>query len=124
LPFSFRIVKYKSFLNFSSSFSCISKVSNGHAGQLSLLNIETNKVLIINTTHISTKLFSTLSSKEKPTWRITYNEEEEDSENNDIYSNHKSFGNVNISNTSPKNKFTMNSSNSKSSTFQKSKIKI
>ncbi|ORX75539.1 hypothetical protein BCR32DRAFT_329764 [Anaeromyces robustus] len=72
--------------------------------KISIINTETNKLLILNSSHFSSKLFSTVSSKGKPTWRITYNEEEEkDSENNEI-STQKSFGNININNVSPTKK--------------------
>ncbi|ORX49278.1 hypothetical protein BCR36DRAFT_412800 [Piromyces finnis] len=70
--------------------------------KLSILNTKTNKLLVLNNTYISTKLFSTISSKGRPTWRITYNEDDEESEYNDISITQKSFGNVTLNNVTPK----------------------
>jgi len=81
--------------------------------KLSILNTKTNKLLVLNNTHISSKLFSTIPSKGKPTWRITYSEDDEDSEYNDISTSQKSFGNVTVNNITPKKKeFTMSSKSS------------
>jgi len=97
--------------------------------KLSILNTKTNKLLVLNNTHISSKLFSTIPSKGKPTWRITYSEDDEDSEYNDISTSQKSFGNVTVNNITPKKKeFTMSSKSSNNlkinNNLSNSKIKI
>ncbi|OUM67509.1 hypothetical protein PIROE2DRAFT_20012 [Piromyces sp. E2] len=81
--------------------------------KLSILNIKTNKLLILNNSHLSSNLFSTISSKGRPTWRITYNEDDEDSEFTDITINQKSFGNITTNSVKPKKKeFSVISNNS------------
>jgi len=62
---------------------------------LSILNTETNKLVTINTTQIAYKLLSTVSSKGKPTWKITYTDNYEDEEDLE-YTGKKGFGAVKI----------------------------
>jgi len=71
--------------------------------KLSILNTETNKLLILNSIQISNKLFTTVSSQGKPTWRITYDDDEENSDFNDINSSsQKSFGEITLNKINPK----------------------
>lgn len=80
--------------------------------KLSILNTETNKLLILNSVHISNKLFSNISTSGKPTWRITYDDDDNDDNSKlyDLSNSKKGFGKISADKViSKKNKLVLNS---------------